>query len=61
MPESDLGLNLRRLAQVQEENGLLDQDITAVDMRESDRISIRTKPGQVQEYKASLKAKGDQI
>lgn len=55
LPEIDTGLALRRLANAQEEDGLMDKDITAIDMREADRISIRTKPGSVQEYQSKLK------
>lgn len=57
LPENDPGLALRRLAQAQEEDGLLDKDLGVIDMREADRITVRTKPGAVQEYKASLKEK----
>lgn len=60
LPETDLGLALRRLALAQEEDGLLDKDITSVDLREPDRIVVRTRPGAVQEYKAGLKT-GDNI
>lgn len=60
LPESDVGLALRRLALAQEEDGLLDKDIVSVDVREPDRIVVRTRPGAVQEYKAGLKT-GDNI
>jgi len=55
LPEVDMGLALRRLARAQEKDNLLDKDIIGVDMREADRISVRTKPGSVQDYKAGLK------
>ncbi len=62
LPEEDLGLALARLAKAQEEDAILDQGFMSVDLREQDRISIRTKPGQVQEYKASLNLQaGDSI
>ena len=54
MPEGDLGLALHRLAKAQEEDGLLDKDIESVDLREPDRITIRTRPGAVKEYKAGF-------
>ena len=54
LPEGDLGLSLRRLAKAQEEDGLLDKDIESVDLREADRITVRTRPGAVKEYKAGL-------
>lgn len=55
LPEEDMGLALRRLSTAQQEDGLLEKDILSIDMREPDRISIRTKPGTVQEYQADLK------
>jgi cell division protein FtsQ len=51
LPESDLGLALARLSQAQDKDGLLDRDVTVIDVRESDRITVRTKPGAVEEYK----------
>lgn len=59
LPEDDLGLALRRLATAQAEDGLLDKDITSIDLRERDRIVVRTRPGAVQEYKAGLKTGGN--
>ncbi|MGH1398236.1 MAG: cell division protein FtsQ/DivIB [Alphaproteobacteria bacterium] len=65
MPEDDLGLALRRLMIAQEENGILDKDLKAIDLRKPDRLIIRTKPGQVQEYKSgylsSSKKSGNNI
>lgn len=55
LPEEDVGLALRRLSVAQEQDGLLDRDLTAVDLREAERIVVRTRPGAVQEYKASVK------
>ncbi|MEZ5814945.1 MAG: FtsQ-type POTRA domain-containing protein [Alphaproteobacteria bacterium] len=55
LPENDIGLALRRLSKAQEEDGLLDKDIIAIDMREPDRISVQTKPGKLSEYKTGLK------
>lgn len=54
LPEDDLGLALRRLALAQEQDGLLDQNLKVIDVREPGRIVIRTKPGAVKEYKASV-------
>ncbi len=54
IPEDDQAKALERLARAQEEDALLDQDITEIDMREKDRISIRTAPGKIQEYKANM-------
>lgn len=55
LPENDMGLALRRLAKAQAEDGLLEKDLIVVDMREADRITVRTRPGAVKEYKAGLK------
>jgi cell division protein FtsQ len=60
LPEEDVGLALRRLALAQQEDGLLDKEITNIDLREPDRMIVRTRPGAVQEYKAGLKP-GDDI
>jgi len=53
MPEQDLGLALRRLAQKQEEEAILDKEITLIDLRDSKRFIVRTELGKVQEYKMS--------
>lgn len=55
LPEEDMGLALRRLAEAQEQDGILDKDVSAIDLRERGRIVVRTRPGAVQEYKASIK------
>lgn len=54
LPEADPGLALRRVAQAQERDGLLDKDLVLIDLRGSDRIVVRTRPGAVSEYKASF-------
>lgn len=54
LPEEDLGLALRRLALVQEDDGLLDKDLKSIDLREPDKIVVRTKPGKVHSYKAAF-------
>lgn len=58
LPAEDLGLALRRLAAAQDEDGLLDKDLKAIDVREAGRITVRTQPGAVMEYKAALEAGG---
>ncbi len=55
LPEDDMGFALRKLAQAQDDDGLLEKDLTVIDMREADRITVRTRPGAVQTYKAGLK------
>jgi len=54
LPEKDLGLALRKLAESQEKDKLMDKDLLVIDMRNLDRITVRTRPGAVEEYKASL-------
>lgn len=60
LPEQDTGLALRRLAFIQEDENILDKDISNIDLRQPGRIVVRTGPGGVQEYKAGLEA-GDAI
>ncbi len=52
MPEKDTELALRRLGAAQEQDRLLDQNLAVIDLRETGRMSIRTLPGAVSEYKA---------
>ena len=52
LPEEETALALRRLAVMQGEGGLMDKNIKEIDVREPTRITIRTRPGAVQEYKA---------
>lgn len=53
LPEEGASLALSKLAKAQADDSLLDKDIKMIDMREQARIVIRTKPGAVQEYKAT--------
>jgi len=59
MPENDMVLALRRLADAQENDQILDKDIEHIDLRDQARMIIRTSPGMVQEYKASLQSGED--
>lgn len=61
LPEGDIGLALKRLAAAAREDGLLEKAIAEVDLHEPDRLVVRTRPGNVQEYKASLSADGNDI
>lgn len=56
LPEEDVGYALSRLADAHKKDGLLDKDLSSIDLREAERIVVRTRPGAVQEYKASVKA-----
>lgn len=55
LPEDDLSLALHRLAEAHETDLLLDKEMESLDLREQGRIVVRTRPGAVQEYKASFK------
>lgn len=62
LPEMDIGLALSRLAKAQAEDGILEKDLSMIDLRETDRITVRTRPGAVQEYQARVTAaSGDNI
>jgi cell division protein FtsQ len=55
LPEADMGLSLRRLAEAQGADKLLEQDLESIDLREAGRLIVRTRPGMVQDYQASFK------
>ena len=64
LPEEEVELAMRRLATMQEDENIMDKNIKAIDVRELSRITVRTKPGAVREYKANFKnqsARGDAI
>jgi cell division protein FtsQ len=54
LPEEELGLALRKLATNHEEDGILDKNVLSIDVREGDRITVRTKPGAVQDFNAGV-------
>lgn len=54
LPENEIGFALSRLVKTHRQDDLMDKDLTAIDLREGDRITVRTKPGAVQEYKAGF-------
>ncbi len=58
LPEHDLGLALRRLALSHEVDQLLAKDLLSIDLRQAQKIVVRTNPGHVQEYKAQLSSGG---
>ncbi len=58
LPENEIGFALSRLMKAQREEDLMDKELTAIDLREGDRITVRTKPGAVHEYKAGFTATG---
>jgi cell division protein FtsQ len=62
LPEGNTGRALQQLADAQSE-GLFKKDITMIDLREPDRMIVRTRPGAVEEFKAQQAAlvAGDNI
>ncbi len=50
LPESELGLALRKLAVNHEEEAILDKDVLSIDVRDEGRITVRTKPGAAQDF-----------
>lgn len=58
LPEHDIGFALRRLAEAHKQDAILDKNIKGIDMRETDRMIIRTRPGAVQEYKVNYNRHG---
>lgn len=44
LPENDLALALHRLARAQEKDALLDKPLDTIDLREANRMVIRTRP-----------------
>ncbi len=60
LPENDKEVAISRLAREVQDSKILEKDITAIDLREPERMIVRTRPGAVQEYKAALK-EGDNI
>jgi cell division protein FtsQ len=60
LPESETRVALTRLAHEIDTNKILEKDITVIDLRNPERMIVRTRPGAVKEYKAALK-EGDEI
>lgn len=61
LPEGDEGLALRRLAAAQEDDGILDRNLKAVDLREPDRIILRSASGAPEEYKGGTPGRESSI
>jgi len=49
LPESDIGLALRRLVKKQEEEGILDKAVISIDVRDSNRFVVQTESGKAQD------------
>jgi hypothetical protein len=48
LPEHDMGFALSRLAKTQNDQNILDRDLTSIDMRGADRIIIESERGSSQ-------------
>lgn len=55
LPEHAPGLALNRLRRAQEDDKILDRAVEIVDVRKPERIVIRIRSGEVQNYKTSLR------
>jgi len=58
MPEQNLDAALQRLERAQEQDKVLDKDVTVIDLRQDNRIILETKPGKVTDL---LSKGGDNI
>ncbi len=56
LPEEGISLALGRLHRAQNQDGLLDKKLVAIDLRSPKKITVKTKPGGVKEYKLELKS-----
>ncbi len=54
LPEEDMEFALTRLAQAQQESGILDKAITSIDLRDPARMIVQTPRGMAQDYEATL-------
>lgn len=52
LPETEIPLALSRLVATHEDEALMDKDVSIIDVRDDTRITVRTKPGAVQEYRS---------
>lgn len=55
LPEDDCGLAIKRLAEAQKAEKVMDRQVIAIDLRDPLRIVIQTTPGAVQKYEAGFK------
>ena len=56
MPEHDIAFALSRIARAQEDDKILDKDLSAIDLRDPERMIVRTKPGRTSEYHSNYKS-----
>ncbi len=55
LPEEDAGLAIKRLAETQKSEQIMDRHLEAIDLRDPMRIVVQTAPGAAQKYEASFK------
>lgn len=55
LPANDIGGALRRIVKIQDKENILEKKVKIIDVRDPDRISVRTHPGDIQNYKAGVK------
>lgn len=55
LPEDDAGLAIKRLAEAQAKEKIMDRQVEAIDLRDPMRIVIQTAPGAVGKYEAGYK------
>ncbi len=61
MPEEDIPLIMAQLAKYQKEDGLLDKDIKAIDVRSFPSIIVQTHPGAAYSYQAQYPSEENSI
>ena len=62
LPEENIPLALRRLVELQESDQIMNRDLLAIDIRDQEKITVRTRPGNVESYKSELlRHKGNAI
>ena len=52
LPEEDAGLAIKKLVQAQASDKVMDRQIEAIDLRDSNRLVVQTAPGAVEKYEA---------
>lgn len=61
LPEDDAGLALKRLADTQLRDMILDKDLAMIDLREPERTVVRTRPGVTLEHPVTFKGSDKEL
>jgi cell division protein FtsQ len=61
LPEDNIKPAMDRLMKAQDDSKILDRAITEIDLRMPDRMTVRTVPGAVEQYRAAVQKSGDPI